>query len=189
MVHPAQRQHLAAIFTCRDVAHRLTLGPHHGALGAQITVGVDFDFHPAIAENPLGHHGHHVDPGIMRGNDERGWFVVGISSAGANRGDKPVVVARHRWQQFAVPFALAPFQNGQHVKAHQFAFGVGIAVAGAAAPFSDVTKHRAGVAADFSRSFGLATHGVTAPLWAWRMAARTLSGVAGRSRIRAPQAS
>ena len=55
MVHPAERQHLRAVFACGDVADRFAPRAHSRRLGPEMAVGVDLYLDAAIGENALGY--------------------------------------------------------------------------------------------------------------------------------------
>jgi hypothetical protein len=88
MPHPAEREHLRAVFRRGHMADLLALAAHGGLLGTQVAVGVDLHLHAAVAEDALGHHGDHVDAFHLGGHDEGRRLVVGIGGAGADTGDE-----------------------------------------------------------------------------------------------------
>ena len=169
-MHPAQRQHLRAVFGRGDVTHHLAPAAHVGLFGTQVAVGVDLHLQAAIAEDALGDHRHHVHPIGLRADDEGRGLVVGIGGGRADAGDEHLVGP----QQVAVPVGglrhlprgvvrvlhhpaaelhqgRAPFIHGlaqQHdrIDADQHAALVGVAVARAGAALGDLAQDGAGVA-------------------------------------------
>ena len=157
MMHAAERQHLRAIFACRDVADRLALRAHRRRLGAEIAVGVDLHLDAAIAENALGHDRDHVHAVDFRGHDEGRRLVVGIGGSGPDGGhehvrlvdDLAVPIAAtglERHQPSAMRYRL--LQHDMRIDAHQLAVVIGIAIACARSARLDVAHHRTGIAAD-----------------------------------------
>src|SRR5262249_12320618 len=159
VIDAAEREHLRAIFPGRHMADRLALGAHSRAFCAEVAVGVDLKLDAAIAVDALGDDRHHVDPVGLGGNNEGGGLIVGIGGAGADSGDQRNGPA----EDVAAPgrldiderHNLAAFADGaveEHMRIdpHQLAVLVGVAVARAGHPRSDVTEHRTGVAADLA---------------------------------------
>ena len=156
VMHAAERQHLRTVFARGDVADRLALRANRRRLRTEVTVGVDLHLDAAIAEDALGHHGDHVDAVDLRGDDERRRLVVGVSGAGADRGDEDIGLVN----QLAVPVAAGlerhqpsamrhrSFQHDMGIDAHQLAIVIGIAVAGACRTGLDVAHDRTSIAAD-----------------------------------------
>ena len=158
MVDPAQRKHLRAVFTGRDVADRLAFGAHRRTFRPKVTVGIDLQLDAAIRINALGHDRDHVDAVYLGGDDKRCRLIVGISGTGANGRDD------RRWcvEDVAAPFTRpthkrhdlaailqCPFEQDMRIDADQFAVAVGVTIASAGHARADVAKHRAGIAADF----------------------------------------
>ena len=95
VMHAAQRQHLRAVFGCRDMADHLALATDIGLFGAEKAVGVDLHFQTAVAENAFGHHRDHVHPARLRRHNKGRWFVVGVGGGRADAGDENLV-AQHQ---------------------------------------------------------------------------------------------
>lgn len=176
------------------MADRLAIAAHQSAFGAKVAVGVDLQLGAAIAENALRHHGHHVHAVNFAGDNEGGGFVVRVCGPGTNGRHETL----RRIEHVAVPLGIGGqkrhhravgtgfFQDHQRINAGQIAAHVGVTVASARLALGDVAHDRAGIAADLavgrcSPGFG---HCHRLPC----MAARTRSGVAGKSRIKTPVA-
>src|SRR5690349_14021560 len=69
-------------------------------LGSDEAIGVDLQLEAAIAEDALGHDGHHVDIVVPARDNEWCGLIVGIGGAGANPSDEGLA----RRQQAAFPF-------------------------------------------------------------------------------------
>src|SRR5579872_6687415 len=145
------------------MADRLCLKTHYAALIPKMPVRIDLQLHPAVAENPLGHHCDHVNTIDLRRNDERGGLVVGIGRARADRSHKrltmadqcaiPVVAAfEKRYNRFAALDRAVEHHMG--IEANQLALMIAVAVARSGTPGLDVTKHGASVASDRVVSHG-----------------------------------
>ncbi|NJO04915.1 MAG: carbamoyltransferase HypF, partial [Chloroflexaceae bacterium] len=88
VAHAADGKHLAAVLGRGHVAHLFAIRAHGGAFAAKEPVGIDLQLQSAIAEDALGHHGHHVDAIVRAADDEGCRLVVGIGGAGADAGDE-----------------------------------------------------------------------------------------------------
>jgi hypothetical protein len=125
--------------------------------------------------------GDHIHAFHLLAGDKGRWFIVGISGTGAYRGYKfPLPFDDVAVPVFGRPFTqerhhiMAALNNGERVKANQFACMVCIAITGARISIGDVAHHRTGIAADLFR-FNVVFHCAGFPL----MAAWTALGVAG----------
>ena len=157
MLDPAQRQHLGPVFRGHHMPDRLSVNAHHGALVADVAVGVDLHLDPAIRKNALGHDRDHIHALDLLADDEGRGFVIWIGGPRPHGGDEIAPALN----DVAVPIlrvvaliqksdGLGPrLDHGQRIKAYQFARVVGIAVAGAGFAVGDEAHHRAGIAADF----------------------------------------
>jgi hypothetical protein len=189
--HAAERQHLRAVLSRRDMPDLLAIDADRRALGAEMAVGVDLHLHAAVAEDALGDDGDHVDAVDLGGHDEGCRLVIWIGRACPDGGDEgarpsddvavPVLAAVEEGHQPSALFLRALDQD-VGIDTHQPALLIGIAVAGAAQTFADVAEHRAGVAADLVLL--RVGHGCSIAL----MAALMRSGVAGVRVMRAPVA-
>ena len=155
MTHPAQRQHLRAVFRSRHMADLLAIAQHRGPLRADIAVGVDLHLQPAIAEDALGDDGHHVDAVMPAGHDEGRRFVVRIGGTRADAGQEglaarqdvavPVPGVRQEGHDFAL-VRQGLVDHGHRIDPRQPPIPVGVAVAGAGASLADAAQHGTGVA-------------------------------------------
>ena len=56
-----------------------------------MAVGINFHLGAAIAEDSLGHNGHHVNAVMLAGNNKRGRLIIWIGGAGTNRRHKMII--------------------------------------------------------------------------------------------------
>ena len=156
--HAAERKHLRAVFRGGYVPHRLAFHPYRVLFRPQEAIGIDFQFHAAITENPFGDYGHLSTPFTFDGNNEWRRFVIRIGGTCADRGDELL------WSgdDSSIPLALGieegddlvavlecPVKNHLGIEPHQFTGVIRVAVARTGPPVLDVAKDRAGVASNY----------------------------------------
>ena len=136
--------------------HDLAFRAHDGLFVTNMAVGINFNLHPAIAEDTLGHDGDHIDIVNLLADDKRRRLVIGVGGSSADCGDKLparldyVAVPRERLVATVEKRNRrhAAFDHGQRIEPDQIATLVGIAITGARFPFSNKTQHRTGIAAN-----------------------------------------
>src|SRR5690349_21115756 len=139
------------------MSHGLTLRTHCAAFGTQMAIGIDLHLHAAVAEDSFRDNCDHIDPFHLRRDNEGCRFVIGVSRARANGGDKclgvadqrsvPILAALDKWHDGFATLNSA-IQHDVRVQAHQLAVFVAVAIARSSAPGLDVAKHRTGIATD-----------------------------------------
>ena len=149
VMHPAEAEHLAAIFGGGDVADLFAAGAHGGGFRAEMAVGIDFHLQAAIGENTLRDHGDHVHAVDVGADDEGGGFIVRVGGAGADAGGEDVAGGERVGGPVGAGEADligAADQHGQRVHAGEAVIDIAVAVAGAGFARADAAEHRAGIA-------------------------------------------
>src|ERR1700693_4181370 len=120
-------------------------------------VRVDLSLDAAVAEDAFGDDGDHVDAPYLRGDDEWGGLVVGISRAGSDGGDE-IVGAAH---DAAVPLPITiekrndgiaarhgAVEYDMRIDAHQLSIVIAVAIARTGPARLDVAQDGTGIASD-----------------------------------------
>ena len=159
------------------MADHLALAADIGLFGAEKAVGVDLHFQAAVAEDAFGHHCDHVHPARLGRHDEGCRLVVRVGGGRTDTGDENLVTqqkvtiptglwhracriavsggARRKGHQQGFLRAYGAAQQNHRVDPYQGAGLVGIAVAGAAAAFGNLTQYGTGIAGDLGRGGAL----------------------------------
>ena len=137
--------------------NRFALCANYAALCPEVAVSIDLQLDPAVTENSFRDHSDGIHSVKLRGDDEGSRFVVGISSAGADRGDELFVAA----QQIAIPLFIVLKKGNQRVTARdgaikndvgietdQLTVAIAITITGSGTAFFDVAEDGTRVTAD-----------------------------------------
>ena len=158
MTHPAERQHLRAVFVRGHVANSLALSAHGAAFGSKMAVSINLQLHSAIAEDSFRHHGHHIHAVDLGRNNEGSGFVVRIGRTCADRRDKrvrpadeiavPIATTLEKWNHgIAARNGAVEYNVG--IKAHKLSGKIAVTVACTGPALFDVAEDRTGVATDY----------------------------------------
>ena len=176
MMYAADGKHLRSVLGGGDMADRFALRANEITFGAEMAVGIDFQFYATITENAFGDDGDHVYAIDFGGNNERSGFVIGVSCAGADGGEERVFGLR----ELAVPFAFAfeerhewrtlrfrAIEEDVRIDPDKLTVEIAVTIAGAGLPEFDVTQDGAGVAANciFGQDFSHADFPAASCFW------------------------
>ena len=149
------------------MTHRFALHTHGRGFRAKITIGIDFHFNAAVAEDAFSHHCDHIDAIDLGRHDERCRLVVWISGTGTNGRDEntrlmndlsiPVATSLKRNETTAMRYRALKYD--MRIDADQLAIIICITVACTRSARLDVAHNRTCIAADLVRAAGRCNRG------------------------------
>ena len=158
MTHPAERQHLRAVFVRGHVANSLALSAHGAAFGSKMAVSINLQLHSAIAEDSFRHHGHHIHAVDLGRNNEGSGFVVRIGRTCADRRDKrvrpadeiavPIVATLEKWNH-GIAARDGAVEHNMRIQAYKLPRKIAVTIACSSPALFDVAEDRTGVATDY----------------------------------------